>query len=390
MTNEAFRIIFQRYFEGLASEEERTALMQHIAAAPDAELEVVMRERWLSFDQADEDITAERGAALLRSILGNDTEDKKELPVIPTRSPVIYRRRWWVAASVILLLGVGAFLWINHKQPEEVIVQQPVDVAPGSEGAILTLADGKQIMLDRVKDSVVALQGGTTARVVNGELVYEGKGSEAVFNSMSTPKGRQYNLTLPDGTQVWLNSESSIRYPTVFNGKERRVEVTGEAYFSVSRNNKMPFIVNVDRQADIQVLGTEFNVNSYANEASINTTLLEGSVRVKANKLSQILTPGQQAQVGQDKKIRLVKDVDIDKVIAWKNGYFNFNDADLHEIMRQLERWYDIEVVYAKPVQPVEFRGKLERSLSLSQVLEGLQLMQVKFRIEGRKVIIEP
>ncbi|HVK49133.1 MAG TPA: FecR domain-containing protein, partial [Pseudobacter sp.] len=216
------------------------------------------------------------------------------------------------------------------------------------------------------------------------------KGSEAVFNSMSTPKGRQYNLTLPDGTQVWLNSESSIRYPTVFNGKERRVEVTGEAYFSVSRNNKMPFIVNVDRQADIQVLGTEFNVNSYANEASINTTLLEGSVRVKANKLSQILTPGQQAQVGQDKKIRLVKDVDIDKVIAWKNGYFNFNDADLHEIMRQLERWYDIEVVYAKPVQPVEFRGKLERSLSLSQVLEGLQLMQVKFRIEGRKVIIEP
>ena len=390
MTNEAFRIIFQRYFEGLASEEERTALMQHIAAAPDAELEVVMRERWLSFDQADEDITAERGAALLRSILGNDTEDKKELPVIPTRSPVIYRRRWWVAASVILLLGVGAFLWINHKQPEEVIVQQPVDVAPGSEGAILTLADGKQIMLDRVKDSVVALQGGTTARVVNGELVYEGKGSEAVFNSMSTPKGRQYNLTLPDGTQVWLNSESSIRYPTVFNGKERKVEVIGEAYFSVSKNNKKPFIVNVDRQADIQVLGTEFNVNSYVNEETINTTLLEGSVRVNANKLSQILTPGQQAQIGQDKKIRLVKDVDIDRVIAWKNGYFNFNDADLHEIMRQLERWYDIEVVYAKPVQPVEFRGKLERSLSLSQVLEGLQLMQVKFRIEGRKVIIEP
>ena len=390
MTNEAFRIIFQRYFEGLASEEERTALMQHIAAAPDAELELVMREHWLSFDEADEDITAERGADLLRSILDNDTADNKVLPVIPTRSPVIYQRRWWVAASVILVLAIGAFLWINHKQPEEVIVQQPVDVAPGREGAILTLADGKQIMLDQVKDSVVALQGGVAARVVNGELVYEGKGSEAVFNSMSTPKGRQYNLTLPDGTQVWLNSESSIRYPTVFNGKQRRVEVTGEAYFSVSRNNKMPFIVNVDRQADIQVLGTEFNVNSYDNEASINTTLLEGSVRVKANKLSQILAPGQQAQISQDKKIRLVKEVDIDKVIAWKNGYFDFNDADLHEIMRQLERWYDIEVVYAKPVQPVEFRGKLERSLSLSQVLEGLQLMQVKFRIEGRKVIIEP
>ncbi|MGN6417981.1 MAG: FecR domain-containing protein [Pseudobacter sp.] len=390
MTNEAFRDLFQRYFEGLASEEERRALMQHIAAAPEAELELAMREQWLSFEKPDADVTAERGAVLLRSILDNDTMENKELREIRTARTAIYLRRWWVAASVMLILGAGIFFWVSNSKTNEEIVQRPVDVAPGREGAVLTLADGKQVMLDEVKDSVVALQGGATARVVNGQLVYEGRGNEAVFNSMSTPKGRQYNLKLPDGTQVWLNSESSIRYPTVFNGKERKVEVTGEAYFSVTKNNKMPFIVKVNAQTDIQVLGTEFNVNAYTNEAAINTTLLEGSVRVHADKLSQILSPGQQAQIGQDKKIRLVKEVDIDKVIAWKNGYFNFNDADLHEIMRQLERWYDIEVVYAKPVQPVEFRGKLERSLSLSQVLEGLQLMQVNFRIEGRKVIIEP
>ena len=392
MTNEAFRLAFQKYVEGQLKEEERKALMEYITVASDAELDGIMREKWLSFALPDENLNREKGSRVLKAILDNEPDEREDIPQVPAARPVPFIQRWWVAAAAVLLFGTVMFWWMNDKKDtlSDPIVQQPSVIQPGQVGAILTLADGKQVSLDSIQNGVVALQDGATARVVNGELVYDGQGSGILYNQMSTRKGRQYNLILPDGTQVWLNSASSIRYPTAFTGKERAVTITGEAYFEVAGNSKLPFRVNVDDRAEIQVLGTSFNVNAYTNEPVLKTTLLEGSVLVSANRQTLQLKPGEQAQLEAGEKPALIRNVDTEKAIAWKNGYFNFNDADLYEIMRQLERWYDIEVVFTGAAPPVEFNGKLERNLSLQQMLEGLQHMQVKFKLEGRKLIIEP
>jgi len=213
-------------------------------------------------------------------------------------------------------------------------------------------------------------------------------------------------VLLPDGTRVWLNAASSIRYPTVFVKNERKVEVSGEVYFEVVRNTKMPFRVNVNNRTELEVLGTDFNVNAYDNEANMATTLLEGSLRVSqvqegqqpiqtapANQ-SVILQPGQQAQIsfGQptQQKIKVITDADVNKVMAWKNGLFNFEDATLEEVLRQLERWYDIEVVYESKVPDVALTGKITRGVSLNGLLTALKKMGMHYRMEGRKLIVQP
>jgi transmembrane sensor len=218
------------------------------------------------------------------------------------------------------------------------------------------------------------------------------------YNAISTPKGRQFQLVLPDGTKVWLNAASSLKYPTRFNGKERRVEITGEAYFEVAKNINMPFIATIPPQpgglggASVKVLGTHFNINAYANEPSLKTTLLEGSVQVTAGKNGMNLKPGQQAAISNETNhtIQLINGVDVEKVMAWKNGVFNFNEATLQEVMHQLERWYDIEVQYEPGVPQLEFVGKMGRDLSLNNVLRGLELSKVHFRLEGRKLTVMP
>jgi transmembrane sensor len=336
--------------------------------------------------------------------------------------------RWLVAASILLLLSVGAYFFIKTRSAEP--IAGSTEILPGKDGAILTLADGAQILLDTVKNGIVALQGGATAKIVNGTLIYEGKGGEAVYNIMSTPKGRKFHLIMPDGTQAWLNSASSIQFPTAFTGSERKVTVTGEVYFEVATHRlpargghapgpKMPFKVNVNDKAEIEVLGTHFNVKAYENEPVINTTLLEGSIAIrlsagtngKAGKQS-ILKPGQQAKIlvgqnkllvngnldsiankatGKDTKgLTVVNDTDIDKVMAWKNNVFDFNDIAFEDAMYQLERWYNIEVVYEKGVPPtnVELSGKMTKDVTLNDLVIILQKIGVKCKLEGRKLLI--
>ena len=345
-----------------------------------------------------------------------------------------FLRRWWVAASLILLLSVSAYLLLKTKSPRHVAVT--TEIAPGKDGAILTLADGAQILLDSIQNGVVALQHGATARIVNGTLIYEGRGSNALYNSVSTPKARRFRLILPDGTKAWLNSASSIRYPTTFTGNERKVIITGEVYFEVAHNVNMPFRLNVNDQAEIVVLGTHFNVKAYENESVINTTLLEGSISIslsselnagtgkqsrpgtkkrfeKAGKL--ILKPGQQAQilVGEKKLlvnaapakvvvakkpsghetpegVTLVNYTDIDKVMAWKNGVFDFNDIQFDDAMYQLERWYDIIVIYEKGIPTdIELSGKISKDVTLNDLVIILEKIGVKCRLEGRKLLIQ-
>lgn len=284
--------------------------------------------------------------------------------------------RWMRAAAVVaVLILTAAVLFLTNRQ-------QPRLITAGGQGAILTLADGSQVVLDSLADGIIAHQSGAQVSLQNGHLSYGAGSGEAAYNVMSVPKGRQFRLTLPDGTGVWLNSASSIRFPTAFKGRERRVEIKGEAYLEIARNADMPFHVSVNGQTDIEVLGTSFNINAYDNEPAIAATLLEGSIKVNG----VILKPGQQARING--KMEIVNHVNIEKVTAWKNGFFNFSGASLQEVMRQLERWYDISVVYEKGIPDISFSGEISKDVSLKELLVILDKAEVRFRLEGHKLIV--
>jgi ferric-dicitrate binding protein FerR (iron transport regulator) len=271
---------------------------------------------------------------------------------------------------------------------------KPVDIiVPGGNKAILTLADGSVIQLDSTGTGVIANQGNILLYTSNGELAYkpaEATGiNEIVFNTISTPKGGQYHVVLADGTKVWLNSASSIRYPTAFAGEKRIVELTGEGYFEVAHNAKQPFHVKVN-DMEVAVLGTHFNINSYSDEPSVKTTLLEGKVMVRNQHDFVSLNPGQQAIIEPEQtKIRIAHSVDVDEVVAWKNGRFLFNGADVEVIMRQVARWYDVEIVYEQKInEPIT--GGLGRSENVQQLLNILEATgKVKFLVNGKQIVVK-
>jgi len=310
----------------------------------------------------------------------------------PARVHYIHRWKWVAAASVIFLLGIAIYFVVDDKKdppfPSGSITAEQIQ--PGKEGAVLTLADGSQVSLDSVKNGVIAMQYGVTARVIDGSLVYEGSGNQVQYNTMSTPKGRQYQLTLPDGTKVWLNAASSVKYPTVFTGNERNVSISGEVYFEVAKKSSQPFRVAVDRKLTIDVLGTSFNVNAYPDETTLYTTLIDGAVRVTGSKAgnSQVLKPAQQAVLANGESISVNNNVDTDKVLAWKNGVFNFEGASLADVMKQIERWYDIEVVYEKGIPDIKFWGKITKDVPLSGMLIALEKTKVHFKMENNRTLV--
>ncbi len=334
--------------------------------------------------------------ALAQQVLQIDKENSEVKTIKPVRQTHFMHRWGWVAA-IIILTGAGAYLWTtNKKNKNTVTIAQAADIAPGSDGAILTLADGSRVLLDSIKNGIVALQQGVTASVIDGALVYQGKGNEMVYNVMSTPKGRQFQLVLPDGTKVWLNSASSIRYPIIFSGNERSVEISGEAYFEVAKNKNMPFRVSANRKAGIEVLGTQFNVNAYEDESALRATLLEGSIAVysaagaPANSKKTIIKPGQQAIINRNAPaiVTVTDQVNIEQTVAWKNGLFNFDGVRLEDALKQLERWYDIEVSYNKPLPNVELIGEMTRGVTLNDLLTVLEKLNIHTKLEGRKLII--
>lgn len=292
----------------------------------------------------------------------------------------------WVAAAAVVLLA-GVYFW-NQQKPviEQTVVPGLVnDVRPGTSKAILTLGDGSTVTLDSAGNKMI----GQGIRQAGGQLEY-GEQAAVSFNTLTTPKGGQFQITLADGTKIWLNAASSLRYPTAFAGGTRKVEVTGEAYFEVAKHATMPFIVQINAQTAVEVLGTSFNINAYTNEASIKTTLIEGAVRLTVNEQSRTLSPGQQAQVNSQGEIRLIEKADLDEALAWKHEIFYFRNADLQAVMRQLERWYDVEISYSGKIPERRFQGEIQRNLNLSDVLEGLKNTEINFSIEGRKIIVKP
>jgi ferric-dicitrate binding protein FerR (iron transport regulator) len=374
MDNSSIQLL-DRYLSGECSEEER----QRVEAWLE-QMELSQNE-WTALD-------ATAKAEWLAKLYG----DIQHTIAKPTRRLFIFR--FAAAAILILLAGTGAWLWLrpsgeNNKQVAAKKSTQNSDALPGHDGAILTLADHRQVVLDSLHDGTVTTQGSTTVLIKNGQLAYAGKGQELLYNTLTTPRGRQYQFVLPDGSRVWLDAASSITYPTSFTDNKRRVTITGEAYFEIAKDQSKPFYINFNGM-EVEVLGTSVNIDAYPGEAAIKTTLLSGSVRVKANK-AVILKPGEQAGLSEaTNTLQVRQHINLDEVMAWKNGYFQFNDADIQTVMRQLERWYDLEVVYEGPVPRDRFGGKLPRDANASEVLKALEQTQVHFRIEGKKLIVMP
>lgn len=317
-----------------------------------------------------------------------------------SRHKVVPMRRWWAAAAILLLLAAGSYFLINqngHQSVHQVTEKSPEqDFAPGGNKAVLTLADGSTIILDSVQNGLLSKQGNANViKLQNGKVAYQKErdvhNGKIEYNTISTPRGGQYQLELADGSKVWLNAASSITFPSTFTGNERQVKITGEAYFEVAHNSKMPFRVSVI-DIQVKVLGTHFNINAYLDDNDIKTTLLEGSVKVDKGVKSVIIKPGEQVVIKNgDNKLSVKEGVDLGEVIAWKNGFFSFRHSCIKDITKQLSRWYDIQVVYDDDIENQEFTGKIDRTLKLSEVLRILEKTGVRFKIEeGRKLTILP
>ncbi len=291
------------------------------------------------------------------------------------------------AAAIVLVASLGVYLYRSTLSAVDnhPLTEMQNDFLPGGNRATLTLADGRKIDLNQARNGELANQSGIkVTKTADGQLVYtiseSGRASEGLsYNTIETPYGGQYQVNLPDGSRVWLNSASSLKYPVHFSGSERKVEITGEAYFEVARNPALPFRVKNAGQT-IEVLGTHFNVMSYPGESTINTTLLEGSVKVLSSKGNKLLTPGQQARNG-DQGIDVVT-VDTEEVVAWKNGFFIFKSEDAGSIMRQISRWYDVDIEIQGDISGKNFGGRISRSRNVSEVLEVLESTgSIKFEI---------
>lgn len=303
----------------------------------------------------------------------------------------------WVAAAVILfaLAAGGYFVFFNNKNAQ-LAKAKPVlqnDIAPGGNKATLTLADGSVVVLNDQQNGTLLNQGNTKViKLGDGRVAYNGAnaaGGQAAYNTIATPRGGKYQVALADGSLVWLNAASSIRFPAAFTGKERDVEITGEVYFEVAKNKAMPFVVKTGG-VKVQVLGTHFNVMSYTDEASVKTTLLEGSVKVLNGASTTVIKPGQQAKINNGTNgIEVLDNVDTDETVAWKNDLFIFNNAGIETIMRQIARWYDVEVSYDGPVTTDHFTGKVSRNSTAAQVLKILELSDIHFTITGKKIIVK-
>jgi transmembrane sensor len=320
----------------------------------------------------------------------------------PVRAMGILRKAA-IAAVVVVCMGVIVWWWLQkdyHRKAGAPSIALTTDIMPGKNGAILTLGNGQQLVLDSANNGALTSQAGLHIIKHDSLIAYSPlsnhtqQAAEIAYNTLATPRGRQFRLVLADGTKVWLNAASSIRYPAAFNDKERVVNITGEVYFEVApvklrSGRKMPFIVKIDEATEVKVLGTHFNINAYHDEANVKVTLLEGSVKVgTGNETSVVLKPGEQTTVSQSSQPSQPIPVQTDAVMAWKNGFFQFERADIQTVMRQIARWYDVDIQYEGPVTKDRFGGSIPRDATLSQVLHALEQSLVHFTIQGKKVIV--
>jgi transmembrane sensor len=312
------------------------------------------------------------------------------------KGAVAFRQRKYRAAAAIfaLLCGSAYFFWHSSPAPRHsavnssVIQQKRPDIVPGTTGAVLTLPDGRVIVLDTAGNGRLAGSGEVNIIKSDGTVAFvsvnKSSDNSVEFNTLATPRGRQQQLVLPDGSKVWLNAESSIRFPNAFNRATREVDIAGEAYFEVAKNSRQPFTVHVNN-ASIEVLGTHFNVMAYENEPALETTLLEGSIKFRNDDKVLLLKPGQQSRLRLNNELKLINDADVELAVAWKNGVQAFERADLKTIMNQVERWYDVDVEFTGNVPARTFSGEIPRSANLSGLLKLFEATNIHFSIDAEK-----
>ncbi len=391
--------LVERYMNNTCTREEMDELLI-IAEKDPQQLYHALKEHWLGLQSVDNDSTLSVApvfdqARSIEEALAHQTKEYRE------RKPGLMHKRTWsgygvgIAAAVMITIGIAVY-FLYQQHPSTPVAPSPLitDVAaPGRTKATVRLANGQAIALDSLSSGTLAIQeDGKLIRNANGQLIYQAQTTATdhapVYNTLDNPKGsRVVDITLADGTQVWLNAGSSITFPVAFTGSERKVQLKGEAYLDVSHNAAKPFIVQTGDLA-IQVLGTGFNVDAYEGKDPVKVTLLKGSVKLDSKKASGILKPGQQATVNQEIKIN--NNVDLDDVLAWKNNKFIFDNSSIQQIMRQLERWYDIDVVYQGTPTTEAFIGSISRDVKLSQILSLLsETNAVHFEQQGKKVIVK-
>ncbi|MDN5286139.1 MAG: FecR family protein [Mucilaginibacter sp.] len=384
--NERVSYLFNRFYEKTITDDEKKELFLLLNKFNDEELSELMAQ---AFNKLNKD-------ALVPDDVKANEELNKILKSKSSGGGVIYLwTKIAIAASFILFLSFGIYSYLNKDLktvPQITKNKIPADVRPGTNKAILTLSNGATIVLDTAKDGVLANQGDIVVhKTKDNQIIYSAKPNNAgnpdtQINKISTPRGGQYQVVLPDGSKAWLNASSSISFPVAFNPNKREVDISGEVYFEVSKMH-IPFIVKYDKGL-VQVLGTHFNIMAYHNEAATEVTLLEGSVKVLSGNASNMLKPGQQAQLADAGEIKIADNVDINAITAWKNGVFLFKNTEIETVMRQISRWYDVDVKYEGKMPHVQITGKISRNVNASEILSMLSYTGIHFKIEDKNIII--
>lgn len=401
-----------RFLEGTATEEEKALLHQWFDTADKGAIELV----FLPERETEENVKGRMLSGLQAAIAQEAAEAEGTVPAVglvveaeavaPARRRIWRYTPWVAAASILVVVGItGLYFWNGHKGDKVAGIGVPVakvqkELVPGGDKATLLLGDGSTVNLGAAQNGVIRQVAGTRIDKQDGKLVYlvattAGKTANVAaaaapeMNTIQTPRGGQYQVVLPDGTMVWLNAASSLTYPTVFTGPSRQVQLNGEAYFEVARKKDQPFMVAAGNM-QVNVLGTNFNLMAYDDENAIKTTLLEGAVKVTRGDASYVLQPGQQASMDRSSGAFRILPVNVGEVVAWKNGVFELGGETIEPVMREMARWYDVDVEYQGKTNE-HFRGTIPRSVNASEVFKMLELTgAVHFTIEGKKVIVRP
>ena len=343
-----------------------------------------------SFEETDDDA---KQAVL--NILNLKISQQNEAELGKNKQRRLIPFRWLAGAAALLFIALGAgWLFLHEDKKEGKQNTYSHNIRPGGNRATLTLSNGKKLILTDALNGQLANESGVQVnKTKQGEIVYmitsrKNSAQQALpYNTLTTKRGEQFQVVLPDGSHVWLDAVSSLRYPVAFSGNERKVELTGQGYFEVTHNAAMPFIVKTAK-TEVQVLGTHFNVSAYDDASDDKTTLLEGSVKVKSSNSTALLKPGDQAVSDNNGHLNISHDVDVEQETAWKNGLFIFKGAGIQEIMAKASRWYDIDVIYKGNIPKKRLNGRMSREVDISELLGILQFEGIKFRMEGKNLVI--